>query len=190
MSNYRENIKDRYLRIGGKMKTSAIVLFIIMSLFNSIANADEASHRSAAEELLLLTNTDKMLKPMWEQMESMMEDQFYRMGASDNLKPILKKYQTKMLKILEEKLGWEKVKNDFITIYVKTYSEDEIVAISNFYKSPAGRKFIEKMPQLMQETMAISQKNMPAIMEKMQEISNEMETEIIQLKEQEKQEKG
>lgn len=57
---------------------------------------------------------------------------------------------------MEEELGWAKVKNDYIDICVKTYSEREICAISEFYKSSAGKKFIEKMPQLMQESMAIS----------------------------------
>ena len=40
------------------------------------------------------------------------------------------------------------------------------------------------MPQLLQESMAISQKNMPVIMKKIQKISKEMANEIKQLKEQ------
>ena len=78
------------------------------------------------------------------------------------------------------------MKDDYIDIYVKTYTESEIRAILEFYKSPAGKKFIEKMPELMQQSMAISQKNMPTIMNKVTKISEEMANEIKQLKEQQK----
>ena len=46
------------------MKLKTVVFLMFLSLFCSFANADEVSHRAAAEELLLLTNADKMLKPM------------------------------------------------------------------------------------------------------------------------------
>ncbi len=159
---------------------------MILSLFCSFANADKVSHRAAAEELLLLTKVDKMLKPMWEQMEAMMEQQFAQMGAPEELRPVLNRYTGKLVKVMEEELGWAKMKNDYIDIYVKTYTEEEIRAISEFYKSPAGKKFIEKMPQLMKESMAISQNKMPTFMKKIQKISEEMANEIKQLKEQQK----
>ena len=168
------------------MKLKTVVFLMVLSLFCSFANADEVSHRAAAEELLLLTNVEKMLKPMWEQMETMMEQQFVQMGSPEELRPVLNRYTSKMVKIMEEELGWAKMKKDYIDIYVKTYTEGEIRAILEFYKSPAGKKFIEKMPQLMQESIAISQKNMPIFVEKMRKISEEMANEIKQLKEQQK----
>ncbi len=168
------------------MKLKIGILLMALSLFCSLANADEVSHRAAAEELLLLTNVDKMLKPMWEQMEAMMEQQFDQMDAPEELRPILNRYTSKMVKVMEEELGWAKMKNDYIDIYVKTYTEVEIRAVSEFYKSPAGKVFIEKIPQVMQESMAISQKNMPTFMNKLQKISEEMANEIKQFKEQQK----
>lgn len=87
---------------------------------------------------------------------------------------------------MENELGWEKMKDDLIDIYIKTYTEEEIRAISEFYKTPPGKKFIEKMPQLLQETMAITQKKMPAFMAKMQKISEEMAEELKQLEKKKK----
>jgi hypothetical protein len=168
------------------MKLKTVLFLMFLSLFCPFANADEVSHRAAAEELLLLTNADKLLKPMWKQMEAMMEQQFVQMGAPEELRPVLNRYTSKLVKVVEEEFGWAKMKNNYIDIYVKTYTEGEIRAISEFYKSPVGKKFIEKMPQLMQESMAISQNKMPTFMNKMQKISEEMANEIKQLKEQQK----
>lgn len=167
------------------MKFKTCLLLIALSLFSSFAKADEISYRAVAEELLILTNADKMLKPMLKQMETMMEKQFVQMDAPEELKPVLKKYTGKMVKLMEEELGWAKMKKDYIDVYVKTYSEEELRAIAEFYKSSSGKTFIEKMPKLMKESMEISQKNIPAFMKKMQKMSKEMTSEIKELKEQE-----
>ena len=169
-----------------KMKLKTVVFLMVLSLFCSCANADKVSHRAAAEELLLLTNANKMLNLILEPMETMMKQQFVQMGAPEELRPVLNRYTNKMVKVYEEEFSWAKIKNDYIDIYVKTYTEGEIRTISEFYKSPAGKKFIEKMPQVIQESMAISQKNMPTFLKKMRKISEEMDNEIKQLKEQQK----
>jgi len=167
------------------MKLKTVVFLMVLTLYCSFANADEVSHRAAAEELLLMTNVDKMMKPMFEQMETMMNQQFVQMGAPEELRPVRNKYTGRLFKILEEELSWAKMKHDYIDMYVKTYTEEEIRAISEFYKSPIGKKFIEKTPQLLQQSMAISQKNMPKIMKSITKISEEMANEIKQLKDQE-----
>jgi len=155
--------------------------FIILSLFSPCAFADEISHRAAAEELLLLSNPDKMMDQVWPHIAAMVDKQFKQMGAPEELRPVLKKYTTKMFNVMQAELGFENLKEDFITIYVNTYTESEIRAISDFYKSPAGKSFLEKMPQLMQATMRVTQRNMPRMMQKIQAITEEMTKEIEEL---------
>ena len=168
------------------MKLRTVIFLMIFSLLCSFANADEVTHRAAAEEFLLLTNADKILKPMLEQMAVMMKQQFVQMGAPEELRPVLNKYSRKLLKVMEEEFEWGKIKNDYIDIYVKTFTEKEIREISDFYKSPIGKKYVEKIPQLMQESMAISQKFMPIFIKKTQKIREEMDSEIKLLKEHKK----
>ena len=166
------------------MKLKAMILFsAFLLLFSPLAAADEASHRAAAEELLLLMHVDQMVKPVFEQIERMMEQQFDQSDAPEESRPILKKYTSKMMKILEEALGWEKMKDDYVDMYVRTYTENEIRAIADFYRTPAGQAFIEKMPKLMQESMALSQRTMQGYMHKIEELSAEMAKEIAESKE-------
>ena len=55
-------------------------------------------------------------------------------------------------------------------VYAKHFSMSEIKAIAAFYTSPAGKKMLTVMPQVMQETMpelmAVMQPKMMAMMEK------------------------
>lgn len=154
------------------------VLFTLSLLLFSVANADEISHRAAAEELLRLQKKDQMMKPIFDQMSSMMEQQYSSMGVPEEERPKLKKYTDKLFNAMEEQFAWEKVKDDFITIYTETFSEDELRAISAFYKTPAGQTYIQKMPTLLKHSVELSQKKMPEMMKRLKEITAEMIQEI------------
>ncbi len=101
-----------------------MVILIIITSFYSIANADEVSHREAVEELLRLTNVNKISEQIFKQMNSIMEQQFNVMGLPDEQSPILKKYTGKLTAILEKELNWDKMKDQYITIYTNTFTEN------------------------------------------------------------------
>jgi len=44
-----------------------------------------------------------------------------------------------------------------IPIYQKHFTEAEIQAINDFYQTPAGKKLIKEMPDIMQESFVIGQ---------------------------------
>lgn len=161
-----------------KLLLSFIMAFILLISTIGIAHADEASHRAAAEELLKLLKTDQMMKPLFEQLKLMMDQQLNQMGVPEDRKPLMKKYSDKWLNAMEEQLGWERLKNDFIHDYVETFMEDEIKAISAFYKTPAGQTFMGKMPLLIKKSMETAQKKMPEMMKKMEQITREMMQEM------------
>ncbi len=155
-----------------KMVLSMIVV-LHLGLF-SIATADEVSHRAAAEELLKITKVDQLMKPLFEQVKSMMDQQFSLMGVPEDKRPVLKKYTDRLLSMLEEEFGWEKIKDDYVRMYVETFSEKEIRSFSAFYQTPEGQVFIEKMPMLMKKAFELSQKKMPEMMKRIQQITNEI----------------
>lgn len=45
-----------------------------------------------------------------------------------------------------------------IPIYEKYYSVEELKAVTAFYETPAGKKVLSTMPQVMQEAMQVGQK--------------------------------
>jgi hypothetical protein len=156
------------------MKTIFKTVLILIFILCSIGYADERSHRATAEELLKLLKSDRMMEPLFEQMKLMMDQQFGQMGVSEDKRPLLKKYTDKLINLLRKEMGWENIKNDFISVYVETFTEDEIRAILAFYKTPAGQTFIQKMPLLIKKSVEISQKKMPEMIEKMQQVTTEM----------------
>ncbi|HMK64685.1 MAG TPA: DUF2059 domain-containing protein [Thermodesulfobacteriota bacterium] len=160
------------------MKRWMVAVVLSLSILVSAAYADNASQRIIAEDLLQTMKIDQMMKPLFEQMRSMMEQQFMRLGAAEDMKPILKKYNDKLFNTIEETINWKTMKEDLISIYVNTFNEEELKAMLAFYKSPVGQSVIQKMPAAMQESAVKMQKRIPELQEKVRKISEEMAAEI------------
>lgn len=58
-------------------------------------------------------------------------------------------------------------------IYARTFTADELRQVTAFYHSPVGQKFLEKMPVIAQESMAMGQKFG-------QEVAGEMRNRMIE----------
>ena len=50
-----------------------------------------------------------------------------------------------------KRIDWTEVTELMVPIYAKHFTQEEIDAIVAFYKSPAGRQYLAKMPAIMQE---------------------------------------
>jgi uncharacterized protein len=119
-------------------------------LLASAARADEASRRTKAEEMLRLTNAEQMMKQYFDQMQAMQTAQLAKMPGAANI-------QDRIMQLVKDRMSWEKLRPAFVQLYVDTYTDEELDGIIAFYKSPAGRAFVEKMPVLMNKSMKLTQ---------------------------------
>jgi hypothetical protein len=117
----------------------------------SPVRADEASKSAKAEELLQMTQSDQILKTMEPMMKGMLAQAGKDMTAEQRAKA--GDLQEKMLALIGESLN--KAKPALVKVYTDTYTEDELDGILAFYKSPAGKAFIQKMPEVMQRSMPV-----------------------------------
>jgi hypothetical protein len=82
----------------------------------------------------------------------------------------------KMLDMMAQELSWDKMKEDYITLYADTFTEEELKGVIAFYKSPAGQAFLKKQPELMKRSMEMSQKLMLQVMPKIHAMIKELNT--------------
>ncbi len=161
------------------MKKSVLASLLIVPLFFIGTTAFcQDSHKAAAEEMLIVSKVDKVLDPVFDRVTQMMQSQFNKMNVPEDKKPVLEKYNRKIVEMMKKELAWEKIKDDYIRIYTKVYSEKELKDITEFYKSPTGSKMVDRMPQLLQESMALSQKNLQKILPEIMKATSEMQAEL------------
>ena len=154
------------------------VLIVLTLVFSFGVSATENSFHDSVEKLLLLMKQDQILNQTFEQIKPMVLQQFQQMNISKIQSLIIDKYMSKIFDVMKDEMSWDKKKEDYIQIYMSVYTEEEVQELITFYQSPIGQKMIEKMPMLIQQSMVISQKCLKNILPKIQELSQEMATEI------------
>ncbi len=157
-----------------------IFLVLMVLCFSSFALADTSNHRQAAEEVLLLMKVDEMMNPIINQIQQNQLRQLQQSNMSAETYEIAKKHTQRIFDLLLRELHWEKWKDDSINMYTSVYSEVELKELIEFYKSPLGRKMVEKTPLLTQQSLQMSQKIMKRVAPEIQAISNEMKNELNQ----------
>jgi len=121
-----------------RMLLGSCLIMVVLGLSPVAALGDEHSHRKAAEELLLVLEVDKSLPKVVDQV---VENQVQHNPQLAPQREILQRFLTTYL-------NWERVKEETITAYTHEFTEPELKTLTEFYKTPLGKKASEKMPQL------------------------------------------
>jgi hypothetical protein len=121
-----------------------VICFIIMMLSSYAALAAPVttvtpSHRQAAQELLQVTDMPRQFDSA---IREMMAVQFQAMPEMELFKPAIEKW-------LATTITWKQVEPEMITLYTEEFSEKELKDLTSFYRTPTGRKAMERLPVIM-----------------------------------------
>jgi hypothetical protein len=137
------------------MKLKLAIVAMLLGAFGALAQ--DAGKTAKIEEMLRLTKADRMMQQAMSQARTMTLKQVEQ-NLSPEEKAKAEEMHDKLFDAISARLSWEKLKPSFIQIYSEVYTDEELDGILAFYRSPAGRAMIEKMPQLMSRTMTFVQK--------------------------------
>ncbi|HEY1207044.1 MAG: DUF2059 domain-containing protein [Bryobacteraceae bacterium] len=146
-------------------------VFSAALLLSIPARADDATKKAKIEELMKASNVDQVMKQVFDQMRGVASAQFNKTDMSADARKAFAETQDRVMALVEERMG--KMKTMLVQVYADTYTEEEVDGILAFYKSPAGQAMLQKMPQLMQRSMAVSQQLMSDLMPEIQKMAKE-----------------
>jgi hypothetical protein len=86
---------------------------------------------------------------------------------------ILDDMRSKMVAVMKDELNWDSLEPLFVGIYRKTFTQSEVDGMLKFYKSPAGKALIAKLPVVMQNSMAVTQDHVKDMVPRLQQIGRE-----------------
>src|SRR5262252_5241197 len=105
-------------------------LITVAFLFSPcVALGDEHSHRTAAENLLIVMEVDKSMQPL---AEHILENQLQHNPQLAPQREILQLFLTKYL-------SWASVRQETITAYTHAFTEPELRQLTEFYTTPVGK---------------------------------------------------
>jgi hypothetical protein len=104
------------------MLCGSCLMTVALLFYPCIAVGDAQSHRTAAENLLLVMEVDKSLQPLAEQV---VETQVQQNPQLAPQREVLQKFLTKYL-------NWASVREDTITAYTQAFTEPELKKLMEF----------------------------------------------------------
>ena len=133
------------------------------------ADDDAAARRTQAEALLHAMGTEQVLTNATARVHQMVDKYSQQsVGTQTNLTPeqqaAVKKAQDDAHALINQQLGWDAVKADFIQDYADAFTEDELKGFVAFYNSPLGQKLVEKQPAVTEKMGRLTQQKMMAAM--------------------------
>ena len=147
-----------------------LIVTEIVAVVTAQANAAPASPDSI-ETLLTVMKTEAMLDSMYASIEQIMQKSMQQAAGGKPVTPeqrrILDAVPGSFLAVMKSELTWEKLKPQFVQLYLETFDQEEIDGLLAFYRSAPGQAFINKMPTVMQKSMAIGQSQMQTLLPKM-----------------------
>jgi len=156
----------------------SIALLFMLFLGMSSAVADETSHEAAARELFEVSNAGEMVDTIYDSMQPQFAAMAEQMGIDESHRPIFDRHMERVMEVLREEFNWEKMEPHMISAYMQVYSEEELLELVDFYKSPIGQKFLEKMPELMEVSMGMTQQLMGGFYGRLEELQAELLADI------------
>jgi formylglycine-generating enzyme required for sulfatase activity len=172
------------------MRTAILVLLVAgLGLNGNCLKAQDASRRALAEELLNEMDMKGNLEKSFAMVKRVIPSQMARMkqamekaknraaGTPETaaaMQDKMTKATTRMMDGLARDMSWAKVKDDYIALYAETFTEEELRGLVAFYKSPAGRAFAKKQPELVRRSMELTQKRMLQWMPRFQAMTADM----------------
>jgi len=154
-----------------------VILAVVTTLIIVNTGFSEATPESKTLAAQLLESMDmkNQMEKSFEIMKQSIPSMMSQMGvqSTDDSQEIMKK----VMDLVSSEMSWDKLKDDYIAIYAETFTADELKGLVEFYNSPAGKKFTEKQPEIMQRSMQISQTQMMKLMPKIQALATQPQNE-------------
>ncbi len=139
------------------MKKICYFIFIVTLTTFSASYASSDSHEKAASDLLDVMHLNELLS---QTMDSMLQLQLKQ-------NPQLKPFSDTIKQFLNKYMSGDSLRDDVVKLYTETFTEQELIKITDFYKTPTGQKALEVTPELSAKIAAIGQKrvgeNMPEL---------------------------
>ncbi len=143
------------------MKKSSIPFFLACAVLlvgvTTSACADDATKLAKIEAIADASHFDQLISQVMDQVSAIANSQFKQLGLLEEDRPAAEELQKSMMALLADTLTVQRLRPMVVKTYSETFTEPELTSILEFYQTPGGQAYLQKMPALMQKTMVAVQ---------------------------------
>ncbi|MCC5887456.1 MAG: DUF2059 domain-containing protein [Gammaproteobacteria bacterium] len=151
-----------------------LLLVAVMTVMLPFSVHADAAHEAAAEELLRLIQIDRGLAPMAARMRQSTLQQIRAQDVAVGEEPTAAPYLARIGDLIEATLSWERLRPDFLEIYMQTFTREELVTLNTFFRSSVGGKYLANVNSLNQQATEVVRRHAMATAPDVRAITDEM----------------
>ena len=172
-----------FIILAHMIKRIAVVLALTCLLtLSSVFSADAPPSEASIKQLLEAGQAHEMVDAMFAQMDAFMKQTMQQAAQGQQLSPKIQKdiekRHNETMASVKELLDWNKLEPMYVRVYQKSFTQQEVDGMIAFYKTPIGQAVLNKMPVVLQNTMAEVQQMMQPMVQRMQRMQQEVVAEI------------
>jgi len=130
-----------------------------------------------AEAVLRKMNFNKMIAKMIDQQKQSMLAMTQKMAAGGAMKgadpQAFADYQKKVMDVVMSAMDPKQMEADTAAIYSDVFTKDQLDGLSDFYDSPAGQAYLDKVPEIQQKMQQAMMPRMMALMPQVQAMAQD-----------------
>ena len=163
----------------------AFLLIAATAVAGTAAPNNAPASDASIREMLELTNSRQLVDNMKGQMTAMMNTSMRDATRGQAMTPerqaIMDRMAAKISAVTTDMLNWDNLLPIYMRTYRASFTQAEIDGAIKFYKSPAGKAYVNKLPLAMQNVMQEMQGYIKPMQEKIQVIQKEFMQELKDL---------
>ena len=166
------------------MRTRTLFLPVICLSFclTPAIAADAPPSEASVRQLLEASQVHKMLDTVMAQIDQMMTQMMQQVTQGQKITPEVQKQidasRAEAQSMVKEIFNWEKMEPLYMRVYQKSFTQKEINDLIAMYHTPGATALINKMPQVMQNTMTEMQPLMQPVIERMRRAQQQVLAQI------------
>jgi len=149
------------------MRSLFALLFSV--LLAAAAHAAPPSEESI-DNLLAAMKTEKTLETVFSTLDQVMRQSVAAATQGQTFtteqQRVIDATPARLAAIMQEEMSWIRMRPLYAQIYRESFTQEEVDGLTAFYRSPIGVAYIDKMPVVMQKSMALMQERMGPMVDK------------------------
>jgi hypothetical protein len=160
------------------LKTIPLLFVTVSCCVLSVHAADAPPTEASIKQLLEVTHAHHMLDDMMSKMNAMMDQMMKQATAGytvpANVQKQIDQGHAEAMNMMRELLDWNKLEPMYVRVYQKSFTQQEIDTMIAMYKTPGGQAILNKMPVVLENTMAEMQQIMLPALQRFQRIQHDV----------------
>ena len=163
------------------------LIILVLSCSATFGQSTVPNEASIKELLELTQQSRKLTDAAMAQMDQFMTSAIQQVTKGEKLEPdaqkIVDQNKAEITKMMHDILDYDKVLPMNVQIYQKSFTQVEVDALIAFYKAPAGQALINKMPVVVENTLAEMRTMIAPITQRIQQMQQSLMAEMQKEKE-------